>query len=188
MARSLAALFLVLTLSSCDDDEALPEMFVVRDFSLTAHTGEPFDSSALEGHVWVTSFVFTKCRGVCPLIINEVAKLHRRVDDPRVRFVSISVDPEVDTPEVLAEHRARYDADDRWLFLTGDPDDVRDVIGEHFHMEMGERSGGERAYDISHTETLLLVDQSGVVRGQYATDAEGMDALADGIARLLAAD
>ena len=187
MPRLYAALFVALAAAGCGEGE-LPEMFVVRDFSLTAQTGEPFHSSSLDGHVWVASFVFTSCRDVCPLITNQVANLHRRVDDPRVRFVSVSVDPAVDTPERLAEYAERYRADDRWVFLTGDPDEVRRVVTGVFHVAMGDRSSDETGYDISHSEQLLLVDRAGVVRGQYDTDREGMDALAADIGRLSAAD
>lgn len=142
MLRTLAPLLLLASVG-CGGAEELPEILVVRDFTLTSHRGEPFAERSLEGHVWVASFVFTSCRDVCPLITNQVANLHRRVTDDRVRFVSIPVDPRVDTPEVLAAYRARYRADDRWVFLTGDPAEVRRVVTEIFRVSMGEPSSAE---------------------------------------------
>ncbi|MCB9594399.1 MAG: SCO family protein [Sandaracinaceae bacterium] len=187
MLRTLAPLLLLASVG-CGGAEELPEILVVRDFTLTSHRGEPFAERSLEGHVWVASFVFTSCRDVCPLITNQVANLHRRVTDDRVRFVSISVDPRVDTPEVLAAYRARYRADDRWVFLTGDPAEVRRVVTEIFRVSMGEPSSAEGPYDIAHGEQLLLVDRRGVLRGQYPTDRAGMDRLARDIDRLLTAE
>lgn len=188
------ALASVLVLSAllaagCGGEPDLPEMLVVRDFTLTTQENQPFDSRSLEGKVWVASFVFTSCRDVCPVITNQVANLHRRVSDERVRFVSISVDPTVDTPEVLQEYATRYRADHRWIFLTGAPDDVRRVVTQSFRMAMGEAERrGESGYDIPHSERLALVDRHGVLRGQYETDRAGMDALARDIDRLLAAE
>ena len=190
MSRALAALvpglFALCALAGCDDGE-LPEVLVVRDFTLTDHEGEPFDSSSLRGKVWVASFVFTSCRDVCPLITGQVANLHRRVSDERVRFVSISVDPEVDTPEVLRAYRARYRADPRWTFLTGDREVVRRVAVDTFHVAMGERRAPDDD-DIPHSEELLLVDAEGVLRGSYPTDRDGLTRLEADIGRLLRAD
>ncbi|MEZ4340446.1 MAG: SCO family protein [Sandaracinaceae bacterium] len=187
MPRWFLALFLLTTLG-CGGETDLPEILVVRDFALTDQRGEPFDSHRLRGHVWVASFVFTSCRDVCPLITNQMANLHRRVRDDRVRFVSISVDPRVDTPEVLAAYAERYEADDRWVFLTGAPDVVRQVVTEHFRVAMGAPDRDEGPYQIAHGEQLLLVDRSGVLRGQYPTDREGMSRLARDIDRLLTAE
>lgn len=187
MHRSFA-LALALFAAGCGGESDLPEILVVRDFTLTTQAGEPFDSRSLSGKVWVASFVFTSCRDVCPLITNQVANLHRRVTDERVRFISISVDPTVDTPEVLREYRARYRADDRWTFLTGEPDAVRRVVTQIFHVSMGEPQRGRGGYDIPHSEQLMLVDRHGVLRGQYETDRAGIDALTRDIDRLLTAE
>jgi len=183
LVRALAVV-LALSAVGCGDDE-LPEILVVRDFTLTSHRDEPFSSAELDGEVWVASFVFTSCPDVCPLITNQVANLHRRVTDERVRFVSVSVDPEVDTPARLADYAQRYGADDRWVFLTGEPSAVREVVTQTFRVPMGAPRGDEGGYDIAHAEQLFLVDADGVLRGRYDTDREGMDRLARDIERLL---
>lgn len=185
MYRSLAMLLTITTLG-CGSESDLPEILVVREFTLTSQTGEAFASRSLGGKVWVASFVYTTCADVCPLITNQVANLHRRVTDERVRFISISVDPEIDTPDLLTEYAARYHADDRWTFLTGDPALVRRIVTQNFRVSMGTRESG--ANDIPHSEELLLIDRGGVLRGSYPTDRGGMDRLARDIDRLLSAE
>lgn len=172
-------------LASCGSADELPEILVVSDFELTDHHGQRFASDRLDGHVWIASFVFTSCRDVCPLLTNQVANLHRRVSQPEVRFVSVSVDPEVDTPERLAEYAGRYGADERWVFLTGEPREVRRVVTQILRVAMGERNDVAGGYDIAHSEQLLLVDARGVLRGAYDTDRDGMRRLEEHIERLL---
>ena len=172
-------------LVSCGSADELPEILVVSDFELTDHHGQRFASDRLDGHVWIASFVFTSCRDVCPLLTNQVANLHRRVSQPEVRFVSVSVDPEVDTPERLAEYAGRYGADERWVFLTGEPREVRRVVTQILRVAMGERNDVAGGYDIAHSEQLLLVDARGVLRGAYDTDRDGMRRLEEHIERLL---
>jgi len=172
--------------TSCGAGNDLPEILVVSDFELTDHRGERFASHELTGGVTVVSFVFTSCRDVCPLITNQVANLHRRVDDPNARFLSISVDPEVDTPARLAEYGERYGADDRWTFLTGERAAVEGVVTRIFRVSMGERNDFAGGYDIAHTEQLLLVDSRRTLRGAYDTDRAGMERLERDLERLLA--
>ncbi len=170
---------------SCDGSEDLPEILRVSSFELTDQAGERFASDDLDGHVWVASFVFTSCRDICPLLTNQVANLNRRITDPRLRFVSISVDPAVDTPARLQAYAQRYGADDRWVFLTGEPRAVRRVVTQILRVPMGERNNVAGGYDIAHSEQLLLVDSHGTLRGAYDTDRDGMRRLEEDIERLL---
>jgi len=88
----------------------------------TDQTGKPFGSRELAGKVWVADFIFTSCQGSCPLLserMEEVGKRARHLG-PDFHLVSISVDPERDTPERLAEYAGRYGANPiAWSFLTG---------------------------------------------------------------------
>ncbi len=176
LAGVLAAL--VPTSMACGSEDELPEIFVVRPFTLTDQTGAPFDSTSLRGHTWIANFMFTSCTSICPLLTTHVANLQRRLADTDVRFVSITVDPEVDTPAVLSAYAERYAADPhRWSFLTGPREDVRRVVVENLHASMGEAETREAGFDIAHSGKLLLVDGNGVVRGQYDTDRAGLEAI-----------
>lgn len=188
--RWAAALVVLVGLSACDEpEEPLPEMVPISDFTLTSQDGEDFGTRDLAGKVWIADLIFTSCPDICPVMTSTMANVHRRIDDENVRFVSITVDPEIDTPEVLREYAARYRADtDRWTFLTGTPDDVRRVIIGSFRLPVEdpfERPDGER--DVLHTSRFILIDQRGVMRGLYETDRAGQERLERDVERLLEA-
>ncbi|GAB5542489.1 MAG: SCO family protein [Sandaracinaceae bacterium] len=187
---SSLALLSGLALSGCGgDEEPIGELMPIGEFSLTDQSGAPFGTSQLRGKVWIADMIFTSCPDICPVMSSQMANLQRRIDHPDVRFVSITVDPETDTPEVLRAYGERYGADhERWRFLTGAPDEVRRVIAFSFRLPVEpreERDDGR--YDILHTGQLILVDQRGVLRGLYETDRDGL-ALLERHARQLAED
>lgn len=164
-------------------------MLPIGAFSLTAQDGREIGSEELRGKVYVADFIFTSCPDICPVLSMQMANLHRRVSEPGVRFVSITVDPERDTPEVLKKYAERYRADARWHFLTGEPEAVRSTIERAFRSPIGEReemAGGR--YDIMHGSRFVLVDKRGILRGLYETDADGLDRLERDIRRLLRED
>ena len=128
-------------------------------FTLTERTGRRFDSSSLTGKVWVASFFFTSCPQRCVQQNTAIKELHREFRDQGVTVVSISCDPERDTPLRLAEYAERFQADpESWLFLTGNFDLIQRI--------------GEDMFDVSveplgHTERLILIDREGKIRGLF---------------------
>jgi len=183
------ALIASLLLVACGEHEdPLPEMVPISEFELVDQDGDEFSSSELRGKVWVADLIFTSCPEICPVMSTTMANLQRRVTDPDVRFVSISVDPAVDTPEVLRAYADRYGADlGRWTFLTGTVDDVNRVVLRSFRLPMGDRMvRDDGRYDILHTGRFLLVDRRATMRGMYSTDREGIEQLEHDIARLVA--
>lgn len=183
------ALLAVLLLAGCGEDEPpLREMVPISDFNLLDQTGAEYSSSALHGKVWVADMMFTSCAEICPVMSTHMANLHRRVTSPDVRFVSVTVDPAVDTPEVLREYATRYGADtSRWTFVTGSPEDVNRVIYRSFRLPTGDRmDSDDGTYDILHTARFILVDRHMTMRGLYETDRAGLDRLEHDIDRLLA--
>ncbi len=185
----VACVAALLLAGGCGEDEApLPEMVPISDFTLVDQTGAELSSRTLRGKVWVADMIFTSCPEICPVMSTHMANLHRRVTSPDVRFVSISVDPAVDTPEVLREYATRYGADTtRWIFLTGSPDDVNRVVYRSFRLPMGDRMDrDDGTYDILHTARFLLIDRRMTMRGLYETDREGLERLEHDIERLLA--
>lgn len=178
-ASTLALLCLsTLTSQACGGDD-LPEIMRIREFSLVDQDGAELRSEALRGRIWIASFFFTSCTSICPMLTHHVANLHRRLGDaPEVRFVSFSVDPDVDTTARLTEYARRYDADlARWTFVTGPREDVRRVVVEILRSTMGDRVELRAGYDIPHSGALLLVDGEGVVRGEYDTSSTGLAAI-----------
>jgi cytochrome oxidase Cu insertion factor (SCO1/SenC/PrrC family) len=168
----------------------LPELGPVPPFSLVDQAGEPFTREDLAGAPWLADFIFTTCAGVCPIMSTQMARLQHEIpEDSPLRLVSVSVDPGHDTPEVLREYAARYDADlERWTFLTGDPAAVYRLSIDGFKLAAGEREDWEPGVDdgpFVHSTRMALVDAGGIIRGYYdGTDAAEMDRLRTDLRRL----
>jgi protein SCO1/2 len=162
-------------------------------FTLTDQRGQPFGSRELVGKIWVADFIFTSCQGVCPLLSERMAEIGKRARrlGPDFHLVSISVDPERDTPARLAEYAARYGANPiAWSFLTGPEQAIQATVVDGFKVGAGkERSagaadGGPGFWEIFHGENLVLVDRQLRIRGYFPATAEGVDKLMDAIGRV----
>jgi cytochrome oxidase Cu insertion factor (SCO1/SenC/PrrC family) len=131
----------------------------IVDFALTDSENAEFNSQDLRGQVWVVSFFFSKCPSICRQQ-NEIARrLWREFRAQDVRFVSITCDPEEDTPERLKEYAKLYEADpEEWMFLTGDMDRISQIGEESFQLGVGYRT---------HSDRFVAVDKWGRVRGIY---------------------
>jgi protein SCO1/2 len=167
-ARSVAGL-------DIDFAEHLP------DFTLTERSGKPLSLADLRGKVWVADFIFTRCPGPCPAMSRKFAELQRafrKLDD--VRLVSISVDPEYDTPEVLSAYGDSYGADpERWFFLTGDKQTIIELAVDGFKISADDEPN-------LHGTHFVLVDRRGRIREFYRSgEAEALDKLQRDARRLL---
>ncbi len=134
----------------------------IEHFTLIDRTGQPFDSKSLEGQVWIANFFFATCPANCRKQTSRVAELEREFGSQGVKFLSITCDPETDTPEKLAGYARSFNADpDDWKFLTGDLTYITYIGREVFDVTVLPKG---------HTEKLILVDQNGVVRGYFNWD------------------
>ncbi len=170
-------------------EEEIPTYFPAPSFRLTDQSARVFSSDALRGKVWIASFFFTSCRTVCPLTTSKMGNVRRRLaahgDD--VWFVSLSVDPEHDTPAALGVYARRMHADvPNWRFLTGSRADLTRAITGGFKQVMQDDPGDGSNTDLLHGTRLALVDRRGSVRGFYDTDAAGLAKLVSFAERLLA--
>lgn len=161
--------------------QTLPVLGQIGEFTLTDQNGAAFGSAALAGTLYVADFFFTSCSGICPVMSKAMAELQTTfADEPRVSFVSITVDPATDTPEVLTRYAARYQAQaGRWHFLTGDPEAVQLLAKERFLLGYGDEP-------VNHSGRFVLVDGSGAIRGFYfGTEAASIEALKHDLHKLL---
>lgn len=168
--RFLLVLLTALAFVSCQQALELPELFPVPDTRLVDETGAAVNLDALKGNVVVYDFIFTNCTGICPIMTNNMRAVTEGVDrDAPVRFVSISVDPERDTPEVLAAYAKKVRNDPRWTFLTGDREAIIRLSVDGFKLAAGDpMPGGE---PLLHSSKFAVADKSGIIRGYYdATD------------------
>ncbi|MEO8025334.1 MAG: SCO family protein [Bryobacteraceae bacterium] len=165
--RALAGLMVALfLLSGCAGHVSLPSYGVVEPFDLTDSSGKPFDSRTLDGHVWIADFIFTNCAGPCPRMSSQMRLLQIRLDGDAsaVKLVSFTVDPDRDTPEVLAEYSRRYHAESgRWYFLTGPKPRLHHITREVFRL-------GDVTGTLEHSTRFALVDKQGRIRGFYPSD------------------
>jgi protein SCO1/2 len=124
----------------------------------------------LRGKVAIASFIFTRCPTVCPVVSMKMQRLAERLrGESRVVLLSFSVDPEHDTPAVLAKFAARFGADPtRWKFLTGPAGAIRSAVEGSLKIAM-DRQGvlADGAPDIVHGTHLVLIDGSLRIRGYY---------------------
>ena len=146
-------------------DESVTEQKVpptiMTEYTLTERSGREFRSTELDGTVHVANFFFSACPSECPRQTAEVATLDRDFGPRGVRFVSISCDPERDTPAKLREYADGFNADkQRWVFLTGDFDYIRKLAAEVYLTAVPER--------MAHRPHLLVVDKWGKLRGSFS--------------------
>jgi protein SCO1/2 len=168
----------------------LPRYVEVPDFELVERSGKTVHRADLIGKIWVADFIFTHCTGQCPMMAARLKALNEALGAaPNVRLVSVSVDPERDTPEVLARYADALGApEDRWLFLTGKRDEiVRLVVGGMQLPAVVSGGAGAQKVDVTHSDKFVLVDPNGLVRGYYeAGDEEAQARLIADVRRLAA--
>ncbi len=154
--------------------EAMPasRLAVIKkasDFALMSQDGRELRLADLRGKVVLVSFIFTTCNGTCPATTHRMwqvqQELHTRglVKGDRVRFLSITLDPARDTPEVLRSYMRLYDLDSsHWSFLTGAPDQVAKTIAA-WGMWARPAANGQ----LDHPSRIFLLDRQGQIREIY---------------------
>ena len=150
----------------------------IQDFSLTDRTEETVTKQTLLGKEWVAGFIFTRCKGPCPAVVGQMKLLQERTG---VTMVTFSVQPEVDTPEVLRSFSTTYVSDakpdasgqvPKWYWLTGDRAQIYGLIGKSFRLPVAETKGPDGP-DVIHSFNLMHVDENGRVLGKYNALEEG---------------
>jgi protein SCO1/2 len=153
---------------------AVPSYGIVPAFQLVNQNGQPFGSAQLNGKIWIADFIFTSCRGPCPLISTRMSELQKPLEKTDVQLVSFSVDPETDTPEVLRGYAEKLQADPkRWDFLTGPKSAIYKLSHDGFKLAVSDGSDAEGVP--VHSTRMALVDRHDQIRGYY--DALEPDAM-----------
>ncbi len=161
----------------------------VPEFSLLEQSGARITLADLRGKVWIADFIYTSCPDTCPLETADMARLQSRWRGASdLRLVSFSVDPERDTPEILARYARRFKAEPRrWLFLTGARPAILHLVEDGFHLAVA--SAAKNPQDaglIVHSPRFVLIDRQGLIRGYYDTrDPQALQRLDTDVAALL---
>jgi cytochrome oxidase Cu insertion factor (SCO1/SenC/PrrC family) len=157
----------------------------VPPFELADQTGKTVTLDSLKGKIWAANFIFTRCKGPCPVTAARMAELNTKLKKARgeVQLVSFTVDPEYDTPTVLAEFGKSLGADPaHWQFLTGTPAAINDVVVKGLLQPISREPDGTPA----HSTRIVLVDGEGWLRGyQEGLDPEAVQKLMVDIGELL---
>ncbi|MGH9419882.1 MAG: SCO family protein, partial [Thermoanaerobaculia bacterium] len=167
MSRRLLLPAVLLTLA-CHHESDLPKLFPIPEAQLVSEANKPVRMSEMKGHVVVYDFIFTHCSGTCPMMTATMQKLTKKIPpNAPVRFVSISVDPIRDTPEVLSRYAVYARNDPRWMFLTGDHKTIIDLSINGFKLAAGDGTGSADE-SVLHSVKFAIADKKGVIRDYYA--------------------
>ncbi|HEY2031505.1 MAG TPA: SCO family protein [Myxococcales bacterium] len=171
-----------------------PVLAELPQFSLVDEDGKAVHRDDLLGKVWIADFVFTSCADACPRMQAKMKSLQERLTPASqggsVGLLSVSVDPERDTPERLRQYAKAFgQRKGEWRYLTGDQREVERTVVKGFHIAMAKLPSGTagadgregasdphlEAFDIMHGQQFVLVDRMGRIRGFY--DADDADAI-----------
>ncbi len=135
----------------------------IDDFILTDQNGNAFEFKRLRGKVVVVAFAYTTCPDICPLITATLRQVQIKLttsERQTVQLLTVTTDPEIDSPKVLTAYAKRYGAElDNWSFLTGNENTLRKVWR---NFGVGVKRLGRGLVD--HTPLISIVDMSGVLR------------------------
>jgi protein SCO1/2 len=169
-------------LAACRPEPEIPTYWQAPAFDLVDETGAPFSQERISGRVVLADFIYTNCADVCPMLTSLMRAIQERLASERllaskVMLLSITVDPDRDTPAVLKQYGASIGADpEGWKFLTGDRSTLEETLVQGFKLPFhGPTPAGPArpGFEITHTTRIIIIDRSGTVRG--ITNGEDLD-------------
>lgn len=149
-----------------DSNERLTRIGPAANFELIAQNGKPLSIQSLRGKVVAVAFTYTRCIDTCPLLTANMVQVQNRLGDrfgDDVFFVTVTMDPEIDRPQVLREYAGAMGSNlDGWAFVTGSENQIRRVARD-YGIYRKVREDGE----VDHTLLTSIIDRSGTTRVQY---------------------
>jgi cytochrome oxidase Cu insertion factor (SCO1/SenC/PrrC family) len=178
----LAMAFLLWFVSVVRKVEAprLPVIGRVADFALLNQAYAAVTLANLTNHVWVADIIFTRCSGPCPRMTKQMAALQGMLPkDSDARLVTLTTDPDFDTPPVLKKYGERFGADfHRWSFLTGTKAQIAALASDSLKLSAVPVKAADRQSDSDlfiHTTIFVLVDKHAQLRASFETGGDGVD-------------
>lgn len=150
----------------------------VADFKLINQNGEIVTQNDYKDKIYVTDFFFTRCMTICPVMTNNMGKLQEVFkNDEEIKFLSLSVTPEMDSIPILKEYAVKKGViDAKWNITTGDKKHIYELARKSYFAVLDEGDGGLQ--DFIHTENFILVDKKRQIRGFYdGTDSKDIERL-----------
>lgn len=160
--------------------QKLPVIGSVNDFTLTNQFGAVVTLADLRGKVWVADIIFTRCPGPCLKMTRQMKELEAALPvASKAKLVTLTTDPDYDSPPVLEKYAARFDADtNRWTFLTGTKKEVGLLAANGLKLAAVEIKPDERKSEndlFIHSTTFVVVDRQARLRGVFETGGEGVN-------------
>ena len=166
----------------------------IANIALRNQLNDSVSLDDINGSIIIADYIFTRCPSICPTLTKSMKSLQdamkmkdlrRRIDSSYVRFISFTVDPERDSPDVLKKYADKYGVNhDTWWFLTGDKKKIYDYALNE--LKLGLQDGEGVDSNFIHTEKFVLIDKERIVRGYYnGTDTNSMSKLAEDITLLM---
>ncbi len=190
IAALLATFALMLTVAACDsgsDDamKAINDTDCLPHLVLTDQHGHPVDLASLKGHPTLVDFIYTSCPGPCQMMTAKMSRVADRLGAElggKVEVVSVTIDPEHDGPQQLADYAKRQGADrSGWIFLTGKPEQIEGLLKD-YKLERIRDSDGT----VEHIIAFFLLGPDGLQRREYNPSDVKVDDVAQDVQKLLA--
>ena len=159
----------------------------IQNFSFTDQDGKTVTEKNFEGSIYVTDFFFTTCHSICPIMSTQMERIADKFKgNSEVKFLSHTVDPEIDTVEQLKKYAIKHNADsNQWKFVTGEKKALYEIARTGYLLNAEEGDGGPD--DFIHTQNFALIDKDKRIRGFYdGTDSTEINQLMKDIDLLLA--
>lgn len=166
--------------SSMEQRESLPMLAQVADFSLTNQDGVPASLADVNGRVWIADIIFTRCPGPCIRMTHQMKELQDALPkDTGTKLVTLTTDPDYDTPAILKVYSQRAGADpSRWNFLMGTEQQITNLAVRSLKFSAVPVRAEERTSAVDlwvHSTIFVIVDKHGQMRGVFETGGEGVD-------------
>jgi protein SCO1 len=163
---SLVLLYVVDVSPPVAQQSPLPRIAAAPEFTLTSQDGAPVALAQFRGKVVAVTFIYTLCTNTCPVLTPMMSFVQDRLGadfGQKIVFISVTVDPERDTPQVLKEYAQAFGANPAgWFFVTGAPDVIRDMTRRYGVFAAKAADG-----NVDHTFLTSVIDPRGILRVQY---------------------
>ncbi|PZU86374.1 MAG: SCO family protein [Chryseobacterium sp.] len=160
-----AIIFVVIGVGTSYFKKSLYTVMKVPNFELINQNGKKITNKDMLGKVYLVEFFFSRCPTICPIMNQNMKHIQDEINNPEFGIISISIDPENDTPGILKKHAQLVGATSpNWHFLTGD----RSYIGEladQFNIYVGDKE--DKAESLNHSGMIALVDKEGNLRCRF---------------------
>lgn len=177
-SRHKLPVFFAYDSTKTDRGYVITDAHTIPDYTLIDQNGAVFNSTAYDSCFKVYDFVFTRCGSICPKMTTQMIRVQEAFKhDKDIVLISLTVDPQHDSSEVLKQYAKEYNAiPGKWFFLTGEKDSIYTLGQRQFFLTA--KQNEEDLTDFLHSERIVLVDKNGWIRGYYTgTEEKEVDRL-----------